>query len=322
MTGFENIHFHGTFRDYQQRVLDSADRFLKDGKINIVAAPVSGKTVLGLELIRRLGAPCIILSPTTSIREQWGQRLRDLFLDDKSQYTSLFSNDLHNVKLINSITYQALYTSMEKVSSKEDDDTDLSDIDMFETIKKFGIKTICLDEAHHLRNEWQKALEKFIATLEGNVKIISLTATPPYDAEYAEWSRYVKICGEIDEEIFVPELVGQNTLCPHQDYIYFNYPAESEIAAYERHKENADAALREIGTLPFLSDVSKKSTQILITKTFFLLRKNTSLCVCFSNITVIYQTKNLCANLRSKGVCQNSNRNSGKPQYSFCSTAI
>ena len=62
---FNNIKFKCTFRSYQQRILDSADLYLSDGKINIVAAPGSGKTILGLELIRRLGNPCIILSPTT-----------------------------------------------------------------------------------------------------------------------------------------------------------------------------------------------------------------------------------------------------------------
>lgn len=67
---FNNIKFKCTFRSYQQRILDSADLYLSDGKINIVAAPGSGKTILGLELIRRLGNPCIILSPTTTIREE------------------------------------------------------------------------------------------------------------------------------------------------------------------------------------------------------------------------------------------------------------
>ena len=42
---FKNITFKGKFRDYQQRVLDNSDKYLKDGKINIVAAPGSGKTV-------------------------------------------------------------------------------------------------------------------------------------------------------------------------------------------------------------------------------------------------------------------------------------
>lgn len=67
---FENMHFNGQFRSYQQHILDGADKYLKDGRIHIVAAPGSGKTVLGLELICRLNAPCIILSPTTTIRNQ------------------------------------------------------------------------------------------------------------------------------------------------------------------------------------------------------------------------------------------------------------
>lgn len=258
MNSFENIRFHGAFRDYQQRVLDRADQYLKDGKINIVAAPGSGKTVLGLELIRRLGSPCIILSPTTAIRQQWGERFRDLFLDDKTRFETLFSNDLHNVRLLNSVTYQALYTAVEKVASDADGDTDCSDIDLFSAMKEYGIKTVCLDEAHHLKNEWQKALEKFVAALDSDVKLISLTATPPYDSDGSEWSRYVNLCGEIDEEIFVPELVGQNTLCPHQDYVYFNYPTATEIASLNEYKEHAASAVEEIGKLPSIGDLCKK----------------------------------------------------------------
>ena len=48
MDYFAKVHFSGRFRDYQQRVLDNAGDYLKDGKINIVAAPGSGKTVLVL----------------------------------------------------------------------------------------------------------------------------------------------------------------------------------------------------------------------------------------------------------------------------------
>ena len=255
MNQFRNIQFRGTFRDYQRRVLDNADKYLKDGKINIVAAPGSGKTVLGLELIRRLASPCIVLSPTTAIRQQWGERFKDLFLENKDEFQSLFSNDLHKIKLLNSVTYQALYTAVDKVSAIEDEDIDCSDVDIFTAMREFGIKTVCLDEAHHLKNEWQKALEKFISALDKDVKIISLTATPPYDSEGSEWSRYMNICGEIDEEIFVPELVGQNTLCPHQDYVYFNYPAESEIESFRTHKERALLAVDELGKLDLFSQV-------------------------------------------------------------------
>ena len=255
MNQFRNIQFRGTFRDYQQRVLDNADKYLRDGKINIVAAPGSGKTILGLELIRRLDSPCIILSPTTAIRQQWGERFKDLFLDNAEDFSLLFSNDLHQIKLVNSITYQALYTAVDKISATEDEDIDCSDVDVFATMREFGIKTVCLDEAHHLKNEWQRALEKFISALDKDVKIISLTATPPYDSEGSEWSRYMNICGEIDEEIFVPELVGQNTLCPHQDYIYFNYPTESEIESFRTHKERAFLAVEDLGKLDLFAHV-------------------------------------------------------------------
>lgn len=252
MQGFERVHFKGTFRDYQQRVLDRADGYLRDGKLHIVAAPGSGKTVLGLELIRKIGKPCLILSPTTAIREQWRARFCSLFADDEQAADALFSCDLHDVRLITSVTYQALYTAMERTEGGEDD---CSDIDLMQLIGAHEIGTICLDEAHHLRNEWQRALEKFMQQLDGRVTVLSLTATPPYDAEGGEWERYIAVCGEIDEEIFVPELVAQGTLCPHQDYVYFNYPTKTELAALEDYRAHAAAALDQIAALPFVREL-------------------------------------------------------------------
>ncbi len=256
MNHFKGIHFKGEFRTYQQRVLSNVNKYLGDGKINIVAAPGSGKTVLGLELIRRLGEPCLVLSPTTAIREQWGQRFKELFLNDESQFEELFSTDLHHPKLINSITYQALYMAMERISESAEDEVDCSDIDLFRVLRKQGIKTICLDEAHHLKNEWQKALEKFIYRLEGGMTRICLTATPPYDADQNEWTRYYNICGEIDEEIFVPELVAHGNLCPHQDYVYFNYPSPREEQAFLEHKEHVQAVLKEVAGLECIQSVA------------------------------------------------------------------
>ena len=223
MKDFSNIKFKGVFRNYQQRVLDNSSQFLIDNKINIVAAPGSGKTILGLELIRRLNNPCIILSPTTTIRQQWGQRFEKSFLKNTEPIDNYVSSNLNDIKLINSITYQALYSAINKIAtSTEDEEIDYSNIELFNLVKENNIKTICLDEAHHLQNEWQKALEKFIKGLDKDITVISLTATPPYDANPTEWNRYVSTCGEIDDEIFVPELVKEKTLCPHQDYIIFN----------------------------------------------------------------------------------------------------
>ncbi|MFV0414551.1 MAG: DEAD/DEAH box helicase family protein [Oscillospiraceae bacterium] len=65
---FEGIVFKGEFRPYQQQVLGSLAAHRQDGRVHIVAPPGSGKTVLGLELIRRLGGPALILSPTVLIQ--------------------------------------------------------------------------------------------------------------------------------------------------------------------------------------------------------------------------------------------------------------
>ncbi len=255
---FENVHFQGQFRTYQQKILDRADEYLQDGRIHIVAAPGSGKTILGLELIRRLHAPCIILSPTTTIRNQWGERFTENFLqgEDSEKYLSY---DLNHLSPLTSVTYQALHAAMKRAKDTEDG-FDYASLDLIREVKRYGIKTVCLDEAHHLQNEWQKALESFLFALAGEVKIIALTATPPYDAKPNEWKRYVGVCGEIDEEIFVPELVKQGTLCPHQDYLYFNYPTDAETADFKAYRERAIMATEEL----FSSDLVKKAYERLL----------------------------------------------------------
>ena len=112
---YDNIlQFRGNWRTYQERVLASAEKYLADGKIHIVAAPGSGKTTLGIELIRRLGEPCLILSPSITIRQQWLERIREGFLTEGTQSDELLSNNLRQMRAITAITYQALYSAMKK----------------------------------------------------------------------------------------------------------------------------------------------------------------------------------------------------------------
>lgn len=252
---FTNVKFKWSFRDYQQKVLDNAQKHLKDKRIHIVAAPGSGKTILGLELVRRLGRPALVMSPSVTIRGQWGERFAESYLPDSESADDYISYNLAKPKLITSITYQALHAAFTKTKIKAEDDNealeseedlDFSNFELLDEIKKAGITTLCLDEAHHLKSEWQKALEKFIELLGDSVDVISLTATPPYDSTPGEWNRYISLCGEIDEEIFVPQLVLQKTLCPHQDYVYFSYPDSEEMAQLDAYKEKAKSCTETV----------------------------------------------------------------------------
>ena len=186
------LRFKGTWRKYQARVLENAGRYLSDGKIHIVAAPGSGKTTLGIELIGRLGAPALVLTPSITIREQWIDRIASGFLCEGLKPEDYLSQDLKDPRAITVVTYQALHSAMNRYSGllKEGEESDeeikgenvdYSQFDLIQTMKENHIGTLCLDECHHLRSEWWKALEEFKGRL-GEVKLIALTATPPYDS--------------------------------------------------------------------------------------------------------------------------------------------
>lgn len=270
------LQFKGKWRDYQARVLQNAGKYLSDGRIHIVAAPGSGKTTLGIELIRRLNEKALVLTPSITIREQWVARIAEAFLCEGMDPDDYLSQSLKEPKAITVATYQSLHSAMTRgkdtgedtgeVSADGEIDTDdtsnaasvstaganstgktedYKEFDLVATMKAAGIGVLCLDECHHLRSEWWKALEDFKNQL-GNVRIIALTATPPYDSTPAMWNRYMNMCGEIDEEITIPELVKEGSLCPHQDYVYFNYPTKEEEQEVKSFEERSRAMVAEL----------------------------------------------------------------------------
>ena len=232
------LKFNGTWRNYQKQVLDNFQEYQADGHVHLVAAPGSGKTTIGIELIARFDKPALVLVPTVTIREQWVDRIRQAFLEDENLVTSLVSQNLKDMKQITIATYQAFHSAMQQVQSQEDNGEveDFVGFDLLARLKEKGVETLCLDECHHLRNEWWKSLEDFRKNYP-QLQVISLTATPPYDSEPELWDRYLQMCGEIDQEITVPELVKGDTLCPHQDFVYICFPTKEEDKRLEEFEE-------------------------------------------------------------------------------------
>lgn len=232
------LKFNGTWRNYQKQVLDKFQEYQADDHVHLVAAPGSGKTTIGIELIARFDKPALVLVPTVTIREQWVDRIRQAFLEDEDQVTSLVSQNLKDMKQITIATYQAFHSAMQQVQFQEDNGEveDFVGFDLLARLKERGVETLCLDECHHLRNEWWKSLEDFRKNYQ-QLQVISLTATPPYDSEPELWDRYLQMCGEIDQEITVPELVKGDTLCPHQDFVYICFPTKEEDKRLEEFEE-------------------------------------------------------------------------------------
>jgi superfamily II DNA or RNA helicase len=230
----KDMNFKGKWRDYQARVLEEMDDHLGDRRLHVVAAPGAGKTVLGLEIVRRIGRPALVFAPTIAIRDQWEQRLCPLFLDSPPAAVSI-SRDLAELRELTLTTYQAL----DALRRSEELEA------LIDTLNKRGPLTLVLDEAHHLRREWWKCLIELANRLQ-DVRIVSLTATPPYDASFAEWARYEELCGPIDIEIGIPELVRNGDLCPHQDHLILSAPTEDALELLDQRRKAIGELAREL----------------------------------------------------------------------------
>ena len=253
------LHFNGTWRSYQQRILDNLDYHVRDKKLHVVAAPGAGKTTLGIEVIARLQRPTLILCPTNTIKNQWRERICSSFLQEKDY--GIVSTFIRKPGYLTVTTYQALLaafcgrveeeeaSTQEETEEQEEAETDTDSITSSDRFKKekaaeviailraAKVSMLCFDEAHHLRKEWWKALTYLNEHLKPE-QTLALTATPPYDVDYAEWKRYQDLCGEIDEVISIPELVKNGDLCPHQDYIWFSPLKQNERELLKKHNQN------------------------------------------------------------------------------------
>ncbi|MEP1571260.1 DEAD/DEAH box helicase family protein [Roseibium album] len=255
----KNLDFKHPWRTYQQRVLDELTSHLDDAQLHVVAAPGSGKTVLGLEVMRRLAKPAIVFAPSLAIRNQWKNRLVDLFLEDGADQ-SWISLDVRRPKLLTITTYQGFHAVLAGAVDEETGEAvDTANLDLVSHFKDAGVGTLIFDEAHHLRKDWQRSLVDLKNALSSDVTTVALTATPPYDVSASEWANYEDLCGPIDCEISVPELVRAGDLCPHQDLICLSSPTSSETdfidAFWNSLNAFAHALLKDVTFLSCLENI-------------------------------------------------------------------
>ncbi len=286
---YERLQFKYPFRHYQKLILEKVKNSKGDDKYHIVAPPGSGKTIVGIELIRRLKAPAVIFAPTTTIQAQWKEKISMFIPDDSGLHIDDFvSTVATDIKLINIYTYQLISTSNEgleyvkniarqdwvqdliisgtcaheteamhriqtmrqnnkKAYNKElsryykkvkrdilkDPTADRTQFlhenakQLIQRLVNAGIKTVVMDEVHHLLDYWAIVLSQLLSSIEGE-KVIGLTATPPESASNNELNNYLSIVGAIDFEVPTPAVVKEGNLAPYQDLVYFCCPTDRE----------------------------------------------------------------------------------------------
>ncbi len=284
----KEMAFQGNWRTYQASLLERLDSYLEDKRLHIVAAPGSGKTVFGLEVVRRINQPTLILAPTITIRNQWAERLVQYFLPHGSSKPDWVSTNIRQPELLTIATYQALHAlcsgeleETEDACAEEETKSTIElpngngngrsaiPVEVPEVLS--GFETLVVDEAHHLKAEWWRTLTFVADRLKPT--LVALTATPPYDVSPYEWQRYEDLCGPVDAEVAVPELVLQGDLCPHQDYVYFSAPAAVElktlvefraaIDAFSRHLRQNREFAAAVANHPWMNDPNAHIEEIL-----------------------------------------------------------
>src|SRR5262249_29826983 len=104
---FSALAFRYPFRRYQRLILEQAASGTQDHRYHIAAPPGAGKTIVGIELIRRFGQPAVVFAPTSIIQQQWCEKLA-MFVANSEEVERISSTDPHHLAPINIFTYQLL----------------------------------------------------------------------------------------------------------------------------------------------------------------------------------------------------------------------
>jgi len=291
MTLFDQLSFRYPFRKYQRMILEQVveeQKDQKDHKYHLVAPPGAGKTIIGLELIRRFDAPAVVFAPTTTIQAQWYEKI-GMFLENPADISRYASLDPRQRAPIHIFTYQLISTPAEAqehiveaalrqwqeelVHSGQAANPEVArerlellrqnnplayrkdalryanrvkhrllrepeiDIEPFlhpnarqliNELVDYGVKTIVLDECHHLLDYWAIVLRTLIGRIK-NPRVVGLTATLPSPDGDDEFENYDSLLGEVDFEIPTPAVVKEGDLAPYRDLAYLVKPAPREM---------------------------------------------------------------------------------------------
>lgn len=267
---------------HQRRALDAfeQDRARGDRSTYLVLPPGAGKTLVGLEIVRRLGRRTLVLGPNTAIQAQWISQWSEFFAP--AVVTPGNRRTLGSPLTV--LTYQALCTidpestesepearSHSRRAARDGDPEALLSLlhrngrKLIERMHDSGPWTLVLDECHHLLELWGHLLRSVVDQLDDPF-VIGLTATPPraMTAEQADVHR--TLFGRVDLEVSAPAVVRDGRLAPYQELVYLTRPTPAE-ADYIHGETERFAELRTdlldpaFAATPFLAWVRSRAVE-------------------------------------------------------------
>ncbi len=184
--GWDHVGAGAPLRPYQRRAVGDLLSALKapGARSCLVAPPGAGKTRCALHVAAELALPVQVRVPTTSLVQQWQERMAAVFV---SVAQGRPAPPIH----------VATYASRGPPRGVAPE------------------SLWVLDEAHHLGAAWGKDL---LQQLAPQARVLGLTATPPFGAP--GWNRFLELVGDDPVMVETPPLVRDGHLCPYQDLIW------------------------------------------------------------------------------------------------------
>ncbi len=288
VAGFAGTAFPGEFRRHQSIALDAFERnrAAGDKRHYLTLPPGSGKTLIGLEIVRRMALPSVVLAPNTAIVGQW--------LDQWSRFEPplVTAGDTPDLAApITVLTYQALCVI------DRDDATDVADEAaqdgrdgqaqdgmrdqgpipaltrarrrrlvarggdreavlgllhpngraIVDRLASLGPLTLVLDESHHLLELWGSLLASVLESIHPDSVVVALTATPPLDLGPRERVLHDALFGSgADVEVVAPAVVKDGHLAPYQEMALVVSPLADEARFIAREGERFGALVQAV----------------------------------------------------------------------------
>ena len=278
---WDSCAFPGPFRRYQGLALDAFEQLRAEGeqRAYVVMPPGSGKTVLGLEMARRLGRRTMVLTPNTAVQAQW---LAEWKAFGGGAHPRPASTDRNLNAPVTVLTYQSLsvwdrgaddedvqddasagLAEARRAPVRGEEGADLLDLlhprgrELVQRAAATGPWTLVLDECHHLLETWGALCRALVRALGDDTWVVGLTATPRTSMTGRQAELSDELFGDCDFQVPTPAVVKEGELAPFQELAYFTAPTvEEDTWIVAERQRFADLQLELLtlrtGSLPFV----------------------------------------------------------------------
>lgn len=265
---FAELAYPNPLRRHQREALDALAHAREQGRRRawVVLPPGAGKTLVGLETIRREARRAVVLCPNTAIQGQWARGWREL-ADEGGANPVDVATDRDLVAPVTVLTYQSLAVFDEEDGDSEPATSELERLHpngraLVRRLQEAGPITLVLDECHHLLEVWGRLLAELLELLP-EATVLGLTATPAVTLTPDQAKLVGEMFGEVVYTASIPAVVREGHLAPFADFIWLTAPSavESEwlLDQNERFAELTTQLLDPgFGSVPFLTWVDRR----------------------------------------------------------------